>query len=128
MANMGYRAKGCADRSNRCGDMAIFRFFQFSDFYHFTFFNGRNGQVGRTVSRIPNFVEIAQTAAEIRRVDFSRWLPPPSWNFEISNLLTIGCVKSVELRHQSKFRSHRSNRCRDMMIFRFFQDGDHPPS
>ena len=36
--------------------------------------------------------------------------------------------KRVELRHRAKFRRHRSNRGRDMAIFRFFQDGGSPPS
>ena len=30
---------------------------------------------------------------------------------------------SVELCHYAKFRSDRSNRCRDIAIFYFFQDG-----
>jgi len=35
---------------------------------------------------VPNLVEIGQTAAEIWRFfDFSRWRPPPSWIFQISN-------------------------------------------
>jgi len=34
----------------------------------------------------------------------------------------------LNLRHRAKFRGDRSNRCGDMAIFRFFQDGGHPPS
>ena len=46
---------------------------------------------------LPNFVEIARTAAEIWRFfDFSRWRPPPSWIFEIWNrrhlFITSACV------------------------------------
>ena len=34
----------------------------------------------------PNFVKIGPTAAEIWLfLDFSKWRPPPSWIFEISN-------------------------------------------
>ena len=35
---------------------------------------------------MPNLVEIGQNAAELWRIfDFSRWRPPPSWIFQISN-------------------------------------------
>jgi len=51
-------------------------------FSKFEIFNGRNGQE----DTVPNFVEIAQIAAEILRFfDFSRLPPPPSWIFEILN-------------------------------------------
>jgi len=33
----------------------------------------------------------------------------------------------VELRHHATFHGDRSNRCSDMAIFRFFQDGGRPP-
>ena len=32
------------------------------------------------------------------------------------------------MRHRAKFREHQSKRSGDMVIFRFFQDGGHPPS
>jgi len=34
----------------------------------------------------------------------------------------------VNLRHRAKFRDDRSNCCRHLAIFRFFQDGSCPPS
>ena len=42
--------------------------------------------------------------------------------------LTVGTVKRVELRHRAKFCRNRSNRGRDVAIFRFFLDGGRPPS
>ena len=36
--------------------------------------------------------------------------------------LTVGAVKMVNLRHRAKFRGDRSNRCGDMVIFRFFTE------
>jgi len=42
--------------------------------------------------------------------------------------LTIGAVKRFELRHPSKFRRNRLNRCWDMAMFWFFQDGGRLPS
>ena len=40
----------------------------------------------------------------------------------------VGMVKSDKLHQHCKFSGDRSNRCRDMAIFRFFQDGDRPLS
>ena len=37
------------------------------------------------------------------------------------HILTVGRVKSVELRHHGKFRVDRSNHSRDITIFRLFQ-------
>jgi len=34
-------------------------------------------------------------------------------------ILTIVMVQRVNVRHRDKFRVYRSNRCRDIMIFRF---------
>jgi len=34
----------------------------------------------------------------------------------------------VKIRHRAKYRSDRSNRCVDMVIFRFFKNGGSPPS
>ena len=49
-------------------------------------------------------------------------------DFRNFKFLTVGRVKSVKLRHRAKFRSDRSNPCRDMTIFRFFLNGGRPPS
>ena len=49
-------------------------------------------------------------------------------DFRNLKFLTVGRVKSVELSHRAKFRGDRSNRCQDIAIFGFFQDGGHPPS
>jgi len=46
-------------------------------------------------------------------------------NFKFS---TVDGFKTVELRRHAKFGRNRSNRCRDMAVFRFFQDGGRPPS
>ena len=46
----------------------------------------------------------------------------------IFEFLTVGTAKRAKLRHRAKFRGDRSNGCGDMAIFRFFQDGGHPPS
>jgi len=71
------RAKFRGDRSNhRRQDIVIFRLFKMAvaaimDF--FEIFNGRTAQKGSNCVTVPNFVDIAQTAAEIWRFfDFSK--------------------------------------------------------
>ena len=77
---------------------------------------------------LPNFVQISQAVAEISRcLDFIDWRPPLSWIMKF-HILTVGRVRSVELRHHGKFRVDRSNHCRDITIFRLFQDVGLPPS
>ena len=46
---------------------------------------------------------------------------------EISNFIGRKGQR-VKLGHHAKFRSERSNRCWDIVIFRFFKDGGCPPS
>ena len=72
---------------------------------------------------VPNFVEIAQTAAEIIMVifRFSKMAVAAVLDFKIFENLTVGTAKSVELRNRAKFCQNRSNRGRDMAIFRFFK-------
>ena len=42
--------------------------------------------------------------------------------------LTVGTVDRVELHRRAKFRQNRSNRGRDITIFRLVQDGGRPSS
>jgi len=64
---------------------------------------------------------------------FSRWRPPPNQDSDHRHLgylkfLTVARLKMLELRRHAKFGRNRSNRSRDMAIFRFVQDGSRPPS
>ena len=49
-------------------------------------------------------------------------------NYRNFKFLTVWTVNRVELHRLVKFRRNRSNRGRDMAIFRFFQDVFRPPS
>ena len=66
---MRHRTKFREDRSNRSGDMADFRFFKMAaaailDFENFKLLT--DATLKRVELRVmPNFVEVAQTAAEI---------------------------------------------------------------
>ena len=83
-------AKFCRNHSNHGVDMAIFRFFKMAtaailDFGNFKFLTAERSR-GSNCIIVPNFVKIGPTAAEIWLfLDFSKWRPPPSWIFEISN-------------------------------------------
>jgi len=47
--------------------------------------------------------------------------------FYFVQILTVGTLKRAELRRRAKFGRNRSNRCRYMTNFRFFQHGRRPP-
>ena len=114
--NVRHRAKFREGRSNRSRDMADCRFFKMEA-------AGWGGQEGRTASaRQPNFVEIAQTAAEIWRFfNFSRWRPSAILDFQKWEISTSGPVRRPNVRHRAKFCEDRSNRSRYMANFQFFK-------
>ena len=67
---MRHYAKCCADRSNRCQDIVIFDFLKMAaaailDFQNFEFLKRSERSRGSKRVIVPNFVEIARTAAEI---------------------------------------------------------------
>ena len=49
-------------------------------------------------------------------------------DFRNFKFLTVVAVERVEMLQRAKFGQNRLNHCRDMAIFRFFQDGGRPPS
>ena len=49
-------------------------------------------------------------------------------DFQNMEILGVGVLKTAKVRHHAKFRGDRSNRCWDMTIFLFFQDGGRLPS
>ena len=71
---------------------------------------------------MPNFVDIAQTAAEIWQfIDFSRWRPSAILDFQKLEISTSDLIRRPNMRHRTKFREDRSNRSGDMADFRFFK-------
>jgi len=132
IVNLSHRAKFRGDRSNRCGDMAIFRFFQDGGHAMLNFlnkiFNDRARQKGRTES--PWQTSSQSVRLLLRYGDFSISQDGSRhhlgflnfWNFNGSKCSRgPNCVTA-------KFRGDRSDRRWDMAIFRFFQDGGCPPS
>ena len=47
-------------------------------------------------------------------------------DFQRLEFVTVRTVRRVSVHHCAKFRVDRSNRCRDIAIFRFFQSGGSP--
>jgi len=97
-------------------DVEISRFWIFQDggshnfgFLKFYIFNDPNGKEGRTAS----LYKILSKLLKLRR-RYANIL-----DFRNFNILTVGSVKTVELHYHAKFRRNRSNRGRDMAIFRF---------
>ena len=71
---------------------------------------------------MPNFAEIALTAAEIWRFFyFSRWRPSAILDFQKLEISTSGHIRRPNMRHRTKFREDRSNRSGDMADFRLFK-------
>ena len=106
--------------------MADFRFFKMAaaailDFGKFKFLQfGRS--TGSNCVHVPNFVEIAQTAAEIWRLfNFLRWPPSAILDFQKLEILTSGPLRRLNMRQHAKFREDRSNHSRDMANFQFFK-------
>ena len=70
---------------------------------------------------MPNIVVIRQTVVDISRI----WIFQDGGSHHLGFLnfkfLTMGTVKRVELHQCAKFSQNRSNRGRDMAIFRFFK-------
>jgi len=70
---------------------------------------------------VPNFVEIAQTAAEIWPFfDFLRWRPSAILDFQKLKISASVPIRRANMRHRTKFREDRSNRSGDIADFRFF--------
>jgi len=65
-----------------------------------------------------NFVKICHSVVEILRFfEFSRWLLPLSWIFEIAKF----CWLLGSMHQRVKFRQNRSIGCEDIKILRFFK-------
>ena len=69
---------------------------------------------------VPNFVEIAQTMAEII-FRFFKMVAAAFLDFRNFEFVTVGTLKMFEMLHHAKFGQNRLKRGRDMAIFRFFK-------
>jgi len=103
-----HHTKFSADRSNRCGDMADFRFFTMAAARHLG------------ISKIRHLVKPFRKYGHFLIVeDGGR---PPTFILKLE-ILTSGPIPSPNVRHRAKFRADRSNRCGHMADFGIFQDG-----
>jgi len=74
-----------------------------------------------------NVVKIGLSVAEILIFfEFSKWPPPPSWILEIAKFYWQAGSRRRETHQHAKFRQNWSIGCKDIKIFRFFQDGGRP--
>jgi len=77
---------------------------------------------------VPNFVTIGQTVLRHGHFLFFKMAAAAILDFQKVEILGVGRIKMDKMRHRAEFRGNQSNRCRNMAIFRFFQDGGRPPS
>ena len=71
---------------------------------------------------MPNFVEIAQTGGDnCVSFRFFQMAAAAVLDFPNFKFVTVGTVKRVEMHRRAKGRQNRSNRGRNMAIFRFFK-------
>ena len=144
---MRHHAKCCADRSNRCRDIAIVGFFRMAaaaDIWRFfiflnggschlgfrklQIFNGQKRQECRTTS--PRQISL-RSVKRYRDIEISKLFKMPAvaiLDFKHFKFSTVGTVQRVELRNCAKLRRNRSYRGRYMVSFLFFQDGCRRPS
>jgi len=124
-----FERRYCTDyRENRCNcgrDMAIFRFFKMAAATVLDFWNLKFLSVGRVMS-----VELCHRAKfcgtrsnscrDIAVFDFSRWRPPPSWIFEMSNFYKYDASGVSNCVTKPNFVAlSQTNRYRDIPIFGF---------
>jgi len=131
-AKLRHHAKFHDDGSNRCQDMGMVSIFQNSSDGHLGFLNFKiltEGSERSNCIKLSNFVAIGQTIAEILRFFiFLKMAATAIFDIQIFEILTVGTVTRAKFHHLDKFHGDRLNRCRDVAIFRFFQDGGRPPS
>ena len=94
------------------------------DFSKFQIFNRRKGQKGRSAS----VCQISSKSLELRPrygdISIFKMAAAAILDFQNWKFLTFGTVKRVELRNHAKFYRNRSNRGRDIAIFRIFKMAD----
>ena len=111
-ANMRHHAKCCADRSNRCRDIVIFKLL------------GCRPPPSWISLDLTFVTDQTVTRSELRhRAKFCwnwRFLAAAArlyfWNYKV---LHVGRIISAELRHHAKFRGDWSNRCHNISILDF---------
>ena len=120
-------AKFGRNRSKCGGDMTIFRFFKMAAaaILHFKIFEVLMVEQLLEGQNAP-LCQIWSKSVTMRRryVDFSIFQDGGAaaiLDFQNFTLLTVGRLKRVEMRRHAKFGQNRSNRSRDMAIFRFFK-------
>jgi len=103
---MRHSTELCANRSNRCGYMAVYNFSRWrpSAILDFKFCANRS----RRCRDMAVFV-------------FSRWQPSAILDFQTFVILTARTLRGAKMRHHTKFCADRSNRCGDMAVFDFLR-------
>ena len=93
-------------------------------FSKFQFFNGQNGHAGGTASLCQILSKSLQPRPRYGDFSIFKMAAAAILDFQNLKILTFGTVKRVELRDHATFCRNRSNRGRDIAIFRIFKMAD----
>ena len=112
-ANMHHHAKCCADRSNRCRDIAILIFristVAILDIFKFKICNGPNGHDGRTAPHCQISFKSLKPRRRCVNFRFFKIAAAAILDFGNYEFVTVGAVRRVELHHRAKCRQNRPN-------------------
>ena len=86
-SKMRYRTKFCADRSNRCGDMAVYDFSRWRpsaifDFQKLEILTARTLRGAKMRHRAKNCADRSRRCGDMTVFDFSRWRPSAILDFK----------------------------------------------
>ena len=112
------------DRSNHCGDIAIFVIFQVGGRRYFVFFQKLEANMRHRAKFHRNRLNGCRDMAISR---FSKWRPSAILDLRNSNFLTLGAVKRSILQQRTKFRKDGQT-VADISRFLWFSAWQQPPS
>ena len=124
-AKMRHRSKFCADRSRRCGDIAVFDFSRWRpsailDFQKLGNFNCPYPSGGAKMRHHAKFcADRSRRCGDMAVFFFSTWRTTAILDFQKLEILTAYTLRRAKMRHHAKLSADRSNRCGDTAVFNF---------
>jgi len=114
-AKLRHHAKFCADRSNRCGDMAVFdlrwRPSAILDFQKLEIITACALRRAKMRHRAEFCADRSNRCGDMEVYNFSRWRPSAILDFQTLKSLTAQTLWRAKMCHRTKFRADRSNGC-----------------
>ena len=119
---MRHHAEFCADRSNRCGDTAVYNFSTrrpsaFLNFKKFKILIAHALRRAEMHHHAKVCANRSRRCGDMAVFDFSRWRSSVILDFQKLEILTAHTLRRSKMRHLAEFCADRSNRCRDMAVY-----------